>query len=142
VDTNRNGEPVNNRGRWIWPTASGRDDVALCMVDYAFSIHTRGGIILRVENAFTYKTPSGQNHRLDPAGDPSLLGPALSIARSSVTAGIVDDLGTLHVDFADGSAIDVSADNLYEAWTINGPEGLLLVSCPGGGLATWGVGDH
>jgi hypothetical protein len=99
------------------------------MVDYAFSIHTRGGIILRVENAFTYKTPSGQNHRLDPAGDPSLLGPALSIARSSVTAGIVDDLGTLHVDFADGSAIDVSADKLYEAWTINGPEGLLLVSC-------------
>ncbi|SEI77120.1 hypothetical protein SAMN04487917_102365 [Arthrobacter sp. yr096] len=78
-------------------------------------------------------------HRLDPAGDPSLLGPALSITRSSITAGFADDRGNLYVDFADGSAIEISADGLYEAWTINGPEGLLLVSCPGGSLAIWGL---
>ncbi|MDR6986018.1 hypothetical protein J2Y66_000481 [Paenarthrobacter nitroguajacolicus] len=124
---------------WTWPTTFGPDEIVRCMVDYAFSIETNGGIVLRVENEFIYKTASGLIHRLDPAGVPSLLGPALSIARSAVTVGIADDRGNLHVDFADGSSVGVSSNEQYEAWTLNGPEGLLLVSCPGGCLTTWGL---
>ncbi|MGO4144565.1 DUF6188 family protein [Paenarthrobacter sp. YAF11_1] len=134
------GEPMKpSRVLWAWPTTSGPDEIVRCMVDYAFSIHTQAGIVLRIENEFIYTTASGLSHRLDAAGDPSLLGPALSIARSSVTAGCADDRGNLHVDFADGSTVEVSPDEQYEAWTLNGPEGLLLVSCPGGGLTTWGL---
>ncbi|WP_407671475.1 DUF6188 family protein [Paenarthrobacter histidinolovorans] len=113
-----------------------------CALSTTPSASTHGGIIFRVGNTFVYKTPSGHSHGPDPAGDPSLLGPAPSIAWSSVTAGFVDDSGTHHLDFAYGSAIDVSADKLYEAWATNGPEVLLLVSCAGGGLATCGLGDH
>ncbi|TVU66765.1 hypothetical protein FQP90_01070 [Paenarthrobacter nitroguajacolicus] len=131
-----------SRMLWTWPTTFGPDEIVRCMVDYAFSIETQGGIVLRVENEFIYETASGLTHRLDPAGVPSLLGPALSIARSSVTAGIADDRGTLHLDFADGSAIAVPADEQYEAWTLNGPDGLLLVSTPGGSLARWGLGTE
>lgn len=124
---------------WAWPTTFGPDEIVRCMVDYAFSIETQGGYVLRVECEFIYTTASGQVHRVDPAEDPSRLGPALSSARSSVTAGFADNRGTLHINFADGSAIDVEANNLYEAWTINGPENLLLVCCPGGSVATWGL---
>ncbi|WP_017197761.1 DUF6188 family protein [Arthrobacter sp. M2012083] len=51
---------------------------------------------------------------------------------SSVTAGFANNLGALHLDFADGSVLDISADEHYEAWTLNGPDGLLLVSTPRG----------
>lgn len=140
MDATMSGKPMKpSHVLWTWPTTSGPDDVVRCMVDYAFSIHTEGGIVLRVENEFIYKSASGLSQRLNPAGDPSQLGPALSIARSSVTAGFADDRGNLHVDFADGSTVEVSPDEQYEAWTLNGPEGLLLVSCPGGGLTTWGL---
>ncbi|WP_370629240.1 DUF6188 family protein [Paenarthrobacter nitroguajacolicus] len=43
----------------------------------------------------------------------------------------------LHLEFPDGSIIDVLPDERYEAWTLAGPDGLLLVSLPGNGLALW-----
>lgn len=127
---------------WSWPVTSEPDMVVRCMVDYAFSIQTQGGFVIRIENVFIYTTAAGHVHGLDPAEDASLLGPALPIARSSVTAGFANNLGALHLDFADGSVLDISADEHYEAWTLNGPDGLLLVSTPGGGLTTWGLQTH
>ncbi|WP_320538064.1 DUF6188 family protein [Pseudarthrobacter sp. IC2-21] len=64
----------------------------------------------------------------------------LSVARSAVVGGFADEEGVLHLDFADGSSIDVPTDRDFEAWTIAGGDGLLLTSLPGGALATWGFG--
>ncbi|MHA7194428.1 DUF6188 family protein [Paenarthrobacter nitroguajacolicus] len=47
------------------------------------------------------------------------------------------EAGALHMEFSDGSTIDVLPDERYEAWTLAGPDGLLLVSLPGDGLAIW-----
>ncbi|GGJ18108.1 DUF6188 family protein [Paenarthrobacter histidinolovorans] len=131
--------PVDDHVLWSWPVAPGPDLIVQCRVDYAFTICTDGGMVLRIGSVFTLKTAAGSIHQLDPNGEPTRLGPALSITQSSIVAGFADDRGALHVEFSDGSVIDVPADNSYEAWTINGPQGLLLVSCPGGSIASWGL---
>jgi len=131
--------PVDDHVLWSWPVTPGPDLIVQCRVDHAFTICTDGGMMLRIESDFIFKSAAGNIHQLDPNGKPALLGPALSITRSSIVAGLADNRGALHVDFADGSAMDVPADKNYEAWTINGPQGLLLVSCPGGSIASWGL---
>ncbi|MCF3139098.1 DUF6188 family protein [Paenarthrobacter sp. AR 02] len=131
--------PLGDHVLWSWPVSPGPDSIVECRVDYAFTICTDGGMILRIESAFIFKTAAGNIHQVEPNGEPALLGPALSITRSSIAAGFADDRGALHVEFADGSAINVPANMNYEAWTINGPQGLLLVSCPGGSIASWGL---
>jgi len=114
--------------------------VALCTVDYSFGFTSLRGLVLRIECSFTYKTADGHALLLAPGDDPRQLGPALSVARSAVVGGFADEEGVLHLDFADGSSIDVPSDRDFEAWTIAGGDGLLLTSLPGGALATWGFG--
>ena len=114
--------------------------MALCTVDYSFGFTSLSGIVLRIECSFTYKTAEGLAVLLDPGDDPRQLGPALSVARSAVMGGFADEEGVLHLDFADGSSIDVPSNRDFEAWTIAGGDGLLLTSLPGGALGTWGLG--
>jgi hypothetical protein len=45
--------------------------------------------------------------------------------------------GRLHLAFDGGWSIEVPPGTDYEPWTLNGPDGLLLVSVPGGDLAIW-----
>lgn len=110
-----------------------------CLVDYAFGITTESRTAVKIECAFTYRKSDADPVLYDPNDDPSLLGPVLSITRSAVVSGFADDAGALHLEFTDGSTIDVLPDERYEAWTLAGPDGLLLVSLPGGGLAIWGA---
>lgn len=48
--------------------------------------------------------------------------------------------GDLDVRFTDGSAIRAGhSENAYEAWTLHGPDGLMVVSMPAAsGVAVWG----
>ena len=39
--------------------------------------------------------------------------------------------------FDDGHLLKVAPDPQYEAWTASGPDGMLVVSVPGGDLAVW-----
>lgn len=121
---------------------SGENGVLQCIVDYAFGITTQSGITVRIECDFTYRRSDADPVLYDPNDDPVLLGPVLSITRSAVVKGFADDAGALHLEFADGSTIDVLPDEHHEAWTLVGPDGLLLVSLPGGGLATWSAGQQ
>lgn len=114
--------------------------MVLCTVDYSFGFTSLSGIVLRIECSFTYKTAEGPAVLLTPGDDPRQLGPVLSVARSAVVGGFADEEGVLHLDFADGSSIDVPSDRDFEAWTIAGGGGLSLTSLPGGALATWGFG--
>lgn len=45
--------------------------------------------------------------------------------------------GTLRLVFANGVVIVVPPDPNYEAWTLEGPAGYLVVCRPGGELAVW-----
>jgi hypothetical protein len=50
---------------------------------------------------------------------------------------MADDSGGLRVDLEGGARLLVPADPNYEAWTVAGPNGLKVVSLPGGGLSVW-----
>jgi hypothetical protein len=125
---------------WTWPASNSGDPLSLCTVDYSFGFTTQSGIVLRIECPFTYRTSRGETILLDPENDPAQLGPVLSVVRSAVLNAFADEAGALHLDFADGSAIEVPSNDQFEAWTIAGNDGLLLVSLPGQGIAKWGTG--
>ncbi|MBJ7336666.1 MAG: hypothetical protein JHC64_03145 [Mycolicibacterium sp.] len=55
----------------------------------------------------------------------------------AVEAAHADDVGGLHVTFEGGARIVVGPDPDYESWHVNGPNGALVLSMPGGGLAVW-----
>jgi hypothetical protein len=48
-----------------------------------------------------------------------------------------DDVGALHLTFERGARLTVEPDPAYEAWSVSGPGGALVVSTPGGKLAIW-----
>ena len=48
-----------------------------------------------------------------------------------------DDVGALHLTFEGGARLTVEPDPAYEAWSVSGPGGALVVSTPGGKLAIW-----
>jgi hypothetical protein len=55
----------------------------------------------------------------------------------AVVASAVMDGSDLHLGFTDGRALRVPPDDTYEAWTLAGPDGRLVVSGPGGELSIW-----
>jgi hypothetical protein len=48
--------------------------------------------------------------------------------------------GRLSLAFDGGWKIEVPGGAQFEAWTLTGPNGLLVVSIPGGDLAVWTSG--
>jgi hypothetical protein len=48
-----------------------------------------------------------------------------------------DASGALHVIFEGGARLTVEPDAAYEAWSVSGPDGALVVSTAGGKLAIW-----
>jgi hypothetical protein len=126
--------------RWVLP-AGGRPAVS---VDYAVTLtfRQRSDVLLRIEHDFWYRTPDGQEHWLHPGGDPVRLAPVLAAARREGTEVVAWQTGDLDVAFTDGSSIRVPhSTDAYEAWTLNGPGRLLIVSRPaesGLSVFSWG----
>jgi hypothetical protein len=48
-----------------------------------------------------------------------------------------DAAGALHVIFEGGARLTVEPDPAYEAWSVSGPDGALVVSTAAGKLAIW-----
>lgn len=59
------------------------------------------------------------------------------LLRASVQRLILFKDGGLRMTLAGGVALMAPADQGFEAWTLSGPDGVLVVSQPGLGLATW-----
>lgn len=109
-------------------------------VDFAVTLTFtyRTDLSVRIEREFTYRTAAGVEHRLDPEGDPVLLGPVLALARAEGREVIAWKSGALDISFADGGSITVGPGDQYEAWQVSGRDGFLIVSKPArSGLAVW-----
>ena len=123
---------------WLLPL-KGRS-VTQCCVDYAFTIYLvepDAAFSLRIEQPFVLHQANADAVTLDPEENVVALAPALAMFGLTVERGVAYKDGWLEVCFTDGSSIRVDADNYYEAWTLSGPAGLLVVSMPGGNLAIW-----
>jgi len=55
----------------------------------------------------------------------------------TVEDAMADAAGALHVIFECGARLTVEPDPGYEAWSVSGPGGALVVSTAGGKLAVW-----
>jgi hypothetical protein len=121
--------------RWMLPVADER--VTWCCVDYGVSFGTQSQILIRIEQPFVYTSSDGAETLIVPEGDPVRVAPVLAIARLSVREGFAYDDGHLAVTFSDGSTIGVPATQDYEPWELTGPNGLKMVSVPGGKLSIW-----
>jgi len=98
---------------------------------YTIALVFSGGYEVRIETPFLLRQPGGDLEVTPGETDPpDLIGRAVAVAYA-------DDEGGLRIDFQDGSRLLVAADPDYEAWTVAGPDGLKVVSEPGGGLAVW-----
>lgn len=58
-----------------------------------------------------------------------------------MTKSIAEETGTLRLSFANGASVIVEPDEAYEAWTMSGPGGMLVVCMPRGELAIWDKQD-
>jgi len=134
------GDLVEEADRWVVPITG--LTVTQCQLDYAFTIiawdHERGSFAIRLEQPFTLLTAGRVDELvLDPEQDPLAMAPALCILRATIEDVIAFKDGRLELSVEEGHVVRARAGEEYESWTITGPAGLMLVSLPSGGLATW-----
>lgn len=95
---------------------------------------------ITIEESFVLEHPDGTSHVVEPGGDFYQLSPVLPLSRSQVVAEArAFDDGRLEIVIQDGFRLSVVPEpkSAYEAWNVTGPDGLMIVSTPGGGLAFW-----
>jgi len=63
--------------------------------------------------------------------------PLRQLVGHTVEEATADAAGALHVIFEGGARLTVDPDAAYEAWSVSGPDGALVVSTAGGKLASW-----
>lgn len=121
--------------RWVLPVAD--QPVAQLCVDYAVTLRLANDVSVRIEQPFVIETRSGEERLVVPEGDLDRLAPVLPLARSTVTEGLAFDDGHLELTFSDGARVSVPSTEDYEPWEVVGPEGMRIVSIPGGELSVW-----
>ena len=123
----KKGSDLELNGQWV---------VALCF-DAAITLRTNAGTELKIETTCSLKTHE-RAHVIDPTnlGDSCVV--LLEQLNQSIATSHTSDAGDLVVRFSKGSELTVSPDDYFEAWTLNEPNGRLVVCLPGGGLTVWG----
>lgn len=96
---------------------------------------------ITIEKPFVLEHPGGAAQVVEPGGDFEQLSPVLPLSRSKVIAEArAFDDGRLEVLTQDGYRLRVLPnESPYESWNITGPDGLLIVSIPGGKLTIFGT---
>jgi hypothetical protein len=112
-------------------------EVLSTLVEYSAVLHFSRGYTARIESPFSI-TRAGERQNLSPDSDPQGSFQLLeALLHQVVRRAEVDDSGALSLEFHNEAAIRVEPHDKYEAWAVSGPDGFLVVSLPGGGLAIW-----
>jgi hypothetical protein len=131
-------ELTKSGDHWVLPVA-GQPVAQLC-VDYAITLRLQNDVVVRIEQPFVMVTGSGAERLIVPEGDADRLAPDLTLARATIAEGAAFDDGHLELSLADGGRLSVPSTEDYEPWELVGPEGLRVVSVPGGELSVWQPG--
>ncbi len=132
-------ELIDANDRWMLGMSG--CTVMQCRVDYAFTLMLEGldGVFeIRIEQPFELLQPAADHPlSIEVASDPTAAAPALGYLHAEVKEGTAFKNGLLELTFVDGKVLRVPASEEFEAWTLVGPNGLRLVSSPGGDVAVW-----
>jgi hypothetical protein len=106
-------------------------------VDYSAVLNFSDKYMTRIESPFALHLPNG-DFEFSPESDPAeAFEPLRELVGQTVTESAAEDSGALRLAFANGATVPVEADESYEAWTVAGPGGMLVVCMPRGELAIW-----
>ena len=123
------------------PLIGGR--VTQCCFDYGTTLlfgREREHHRLRLQTAFSVRV-GGQAHEVEPE-DHSTVAIVLSLFNLDVSSAQCFGSGALSIGFTSGELLAVEPDPNFEAWTLHGPHGFLVVATPGGGLAIWDAAER
>ena len=123
------------RDHWVLPVV-GQPVAQLCF-DFAVTLRLGNDVAVRIEQPFVISADGGAERLMVPDGEPDLLAPVLRLARATITEGLAFDDGHLELTFAEGTRVSVPSTEDYEPWEVVGPQGLRVVSVPGGELSIW-----
>ncbi|MGJ6966262.1 DUF6188 family protein [Streptosporangium sp. G11] len=63
------------------------------------------------------------------------MAPALALFGATIVSSVALKSGALRLVFDTGTYLNVEPDLRYEAWSTGGPDDLLFICLPGGGLS-------
>jgi hypothetical protein len=107
-------------------------------VDHTVRLRTSGGNIITIEGYLKVESTAG-TYQASPGPDTAneLVARLEPLLHRRISSADIETTGGLAVTFDDGTRLHVDADDRYEAWTIAGPDGQMVVSGPGGKLTEW-----
>lgn len=107
------------------------------LVDHTVRMQLSDGYFIVIESPFRTGI-DGSSVSLSPEEDGDRIIQSLrQLVGHTIDDADVDAAGTLHLIFEGANRLTVEPDPNYEAWSVSGPEGALVVSTPGGKLAVW-----
>lgn len=98
--------------------------------DGRFRLSIDGGYELVISERFTYRWTE-----VDPGAFTPGNGLLFELWLEVIEHASCDERGELVLVFRSGATIRVPPGEKYEAWEVCGPDGMLIVSMPGGGIA-------
>jgi hypothetical protein len=126
-----------NDSRRSWTIAPSECEVQRLAFDWAVGVELVAGddrYYLRIESPFVLQ--EGSTESLVVPEIPSTAGALLLVLRQKVVELEMFDEGHLEMQLSQ-SRISVPGTEDYEPWELTGPNGLRVVSIPGGELAVW-----
>lgn len=126
---------IEAHDRWLLPW-QGRKVERLCF-DYSVTLMFSGDGELRIEQPFVVRSSDSIETLVVPEDGSRGLAAALQLVHLEVVKVEAFKDGHLEVSFAEGTRLEVPADEGLEAWELLGPNDLRMVSLPGGDLAVW-----
>ena len=107
------------------------------LIDYTLRLQLSDVYFIVIESPFNLDF-EGRYVSLSPEEDADEdFEPIRLLVGRTVEEATADESGTLRIRFSYGTLLRVPPDEAYEAWNVSGPDGALVVSTPGGKLATW-----
>jgi RimJ/RimL family protein N-acetyltransferase len=123
-----------------WEIAAPALAVTQCRVDYAVDFvlaDADAAFLVRIEQPFVLTDADGRERLIDPERRPPETAPVLALLDRPVLRVAAFADGRLELGFAGAARVEVAAGTDHESWQLSGPDGLRLVSMPGGELAVW-----
>ncbi len=122
-----------------WQIAIQGAVVDQCCFDYAVVLRLSQAPStweLRIEQPFVLTTSEGAEHLVLPE-ELAHLHVILTTLRSTVESLVAFKDGRLDLRLDDHAIIEVPPNEGFEAWTLTGPDGIRVISMPGGEVAVW-----